>query len=577
MYNFWDTINYYEFEDLAYEYAKCLEPSWDWIKTPRTRDGGRDGHVTIYDKKTNVGHLKKEVWYEAKYTTKYAQALPLSRIASTVLIGRNYSNLVEKILIITNAFFTAKTIKEIKTALNGNVDFVTGNSLEEWLRDKKSIQFEAKHRNYEFLGSPLVIRPNSIYNVVSTNLNSLVVGEDYELFLALNVSPLSNNKIELEALECSEFVEIDLNYKISLSKGTNFISIPFKPLSPCKIDSRDPLIKFKEKNTGEILKIDIKLRIEHDTNIEVLNRSQANCEVELNKQFQEFTKLGHGLFLYLLEGAAGHGKSWTLESFIREKQDQEFIYLKFKQKNNEINNSWLLIKLLTFITFGKLFSDNKFDEAESLDELNEDICFLNESNDYNKYYTEYLYFLADDNNALENINKLLGKRELIPDTNANNIKIIYIFDVTSDEDSHQADHFVEQFQIEKYRLNPVYTGDNLRFFEKNVYLNKEDILFTSMTVKDFFARQSINLYDFGKINIMPNGDVYANLNHPMLGNIYSNNLHEIVHKEVDEGKSWFRIRNQVPCNDCVYQWLCPSPSNHEIAIGRSNLCHLNNT
>ena len=84
----------------------------------------------------------------------------------------------------------------------------------------------------------------------------------------------------------------------------------------------------------------------------------------------------------------------------------------------------------------------------------------------------------------------------------------------------------------------------------------------------------MNIYDFGKINIMPNGDVYANLNHPILGNIYTDSLYEIVHKEVEEGKSWLRIRNEAPCNDCVYQWLCPPPSNYEIAIGRSNLCHV---
>jgi len=95
-----------------------------------------------------------------------------------------------------------------------------------------------------------------------------------------------------------------------------------------------------------------------------------------------------------------------------------------------------------------------------------------------------------------------------------------------------------------------------------------------MTMKDFFARQAMNLYDFGKITILPNGDVYANLNHPSLGNIHVNNIQEILHKEVEEGKSWFRVRNQAPCTDCVYQWICPSPSNYEIAIGRSNLCHV---
>lgn len=152
----------------------------------------------------------------------------------------------------------------------------------------------------------------------------------------------------------------------------------------------------------------------------------------------------------------------------------------------------------------------------------------------------------------------------------------YVFQVSSYEDCQQAELLVENFQIEKYRLNPVYTGDNIHFFEENVFLSKEDILSTRMTIKDFFSRQAINLYDFGKINILPTGDVYANLNHPVLGNIYTENIYEIVQKEIDKGKSWFNIRNQAPCNNCVYQWFCPSPSDYEIIMGRTNLCYIKN-
>jgi len=158
--------------------------------------------------------------------------------------------------------------------------------------------------------------------------------------------------------------------------------------------------------------------------------------------------------------------------------------------------------------------------------------------------------------------------------NNQTLPVEYIFDVSSDEDCLQVEQLVEQFQINKYRLSPVYTGSNIRFFEENVFLTKEDILSTPMTIKDFFARQAMNIYDFGKINIMPNGDAYANLSFPTLGNIYSDSIYEIVQKEIDEGLSWFRIRNQTPCSDCVYQWLCPPPSNYEIAIGRHNLCHV---
>ena len=136
--------------------------------------------------------------------------------------------------------------------------------------------------------------------------------------------------------------------------------------------------------------------------------------------------------------------------------------------------------------------------------------------------------------------------------NNQTVPIEYVFDVTSENECHQAELLVEQFQIEKYQLNPVYNGDNICFFEENVYLTKEDILSTPMTIKDFFSRQIINIYDFGKINIMPNGDAYANLIHPRLGNIESHSIHEIVQREIETGTSWLRVRNQEPCNKCVH-------------------------
>lgn len=153
-------------------------------------------------------------------------------------------------------------------------------------------------------------------------------------------------------------------------------------------------------------------------------------------------------------------------------------------------------------------------------------------------------------------------------------QIEYVFEVKSEDDCFQAEEMVEQYQIEHYQMKPVYTEDNICFFEENVFLTQEDILSTSMSIKDFFTRQAMNLYEFGKIAIMPNGDAYANLHQPVLGNIYTESINEIVYNEVEFGKSWFRIRDQKPCSECIFQWLCPSPSNYEIEIGRPNLCHI---
>ena len=150
----------------------------------------------------------------------------------------------------------------------------------------------------------------------------------------------------------------------------------------------------------------------------------------------------------------------------------------------------------------------------------------------------------------------------------------YVFEVSSDEDCLITEELIEKHQIKKYKLTQIYNGNNIVFFEKNVFLCEEDILSSTISIKDFFIRQSMNIYDFCKITIMPNGDAYANVNQPMLGNIFSHSIYEIVQKEMDEGKSWFRIRDQAPCNRCIYQWLCPSPSTFEIILGRSNLCHI---
>lgn len=148
----------------------------------------------------------------------------------------------------------------------------------------------------------------------------------------------------------------------------------------------------------------------------------------------------------------------------------------------------------------------------------------------------------------------------------------FIFNVSSLSDCEQAEQLIEQDQIERYKLKPVYTGDNLQFFKENIFLSKEDILSTHISIKNIFTNQSINIFDFGRINIMPNGDVFSNLNHPSLGNIYTSSIYDLIRKELIEGKSWLRTRNLTPCNTCVYQWLCPSPSDYEIAIGRPNLC-----
>jgi pseudo-rSAM protein len=81
------------------------------------------------------------------------------------------------------------------------------------------------------------------------------------------------------------------------------------------------------------------------------------------------------------------------------------------------------------------------------------------------------------------------------------------------------------------------------------------------------------MYYRSTIQMVADGKVYENVNMESLGTIYDT-PYSLIYREFTEGKSWLNIRDQKPCTDCIYQWLCPSPSNYEILIGKSNLCHV---
>jgi pseudo-rSAM protein len=129
-----------------------------------------------------------------------------------------------------------------------------------------------------------------------------------------------------------------------------------------------------------------------------------------------------------------------------------------------------------------------------------------------------------------------------------NYSVTIIFRLTSDTDIQDAENMIDKYQIADFSREPFYTGNNLIFFEENVFLTKEDILSTPLSMREIFANQTLNTFDFGKICIKSNGDIYANINYPPLGNIKVNNIHEILYKELNDGQSWLRIRNQTPCN-----------------------------
>lgn len=149
---------------------------------------------------------------------------------------------------------------------------------------------------------------------------------------------------------------------------------------------------------------------------------------------------------------------------------------------------------------------------------------------------------------------------------------LYLFPVASEADLDCLLSVVEEFGLESYKMNPVYTGDNLPFLEEAVFMDEEDLASEPVSLKEIYTHQTLNAHDFGRLVFYPDGNVYANEHTPKIGNLHTESLFTLVYKELDEGKNWFRVREEAPCSECLYQWICPSPSDLERTIGKPDLC-----
>lgn len=149
----------------------------------------------------------------------------------------------------------------------------------------------------------------------------------------------------------------------------------------------------------------------------------------------------------------------------------------------------------------------------------------------------------------------------------------YIFKITSVEEYDAASNLIEEYGLNA-KILPFYTGKNNSFFEEYIYQTREDILNMQWKKNEIFANQILNTNDFGKLTLQANGDIYANINFDSIGKS-DDNLRQLVHNELKTGTSWRRTRDLLDeCKGCVYKYLCPSPSNYELAMKRNNLCHV---
>lgn len=162
--------------------------------------------------------------------------------------------------------------------------------------------------------------------------------------------------------------------------------------------------------------------------------------------------------------------------------------------------------------------------------------------------------------------------------NNSKLKTRFVFIVQSMEEFEKASTVISSLEMDNADFQPFFNGENLNFFMDCAFTSKEELLESKPKMSDIYANSVLNSMNFGRLTILSNGHIHANVNASRLGILGKDSIYDVLYKEMYHGKSWRRIRKNVePCKGCVYEALCPPISNYTYAIGKNDLCHMSPT
>lgn len=143
------------------------------------------------------------------------------------------------------------------------------------------------------------------------------------------------------------------------------------------------------------------------------------------------------------------------------------------------------------------------------------------------------------------------------------------------DDECQIDLFQENLNSAiNTRLLPIYNGHNEGFFDRNIFISKEDLMEQPISMRQIFCNQKVNVNFFGKLICYPSGECFASPVAQSLGSLRTESVLGLIHKELIHNTSWRVTRGSEPCLECAYRYLCPPPTIYETLLGRPNLCHI---
>ncbi len=229
----------------------------------------------------------------------------------------------------------------------------------------------------------------------------------------------------------------------------------------------------------------------------------------------------------------------------------------------------IVINILGGNIFKYTYIDELLNYSSKYFETNIYFCYKN-FNDFKKRFQNCMsitliisIYDLDDFSPLDEIVKFCLEFKL---------KFLLKFIIHNAADFQQFSEYILKHKDIDCLFEPIYMN-NEKFFRKNIFINRRDILNSKVTLKEIFINFELNSNFFGKVIVLNNGEIFSNLNVESFGNIYHNKIHEYVIEEINNNHTWKLTRNKViPCQTCIFKYLCPPISNYEFIFNRFNLC-----
>ena len=125
------------------------------------------------------------------------------------------------------------------------------------------------------------------------------------------------------------------------------------------------------------------------------------------------------------------------------------------------------------------------------------------------------------------------------------------------------------------RYFPFYDNNNRSFFEDAVCISEDDIILQNLSMNDIYNRTHMNTFFWGKLIVDSDGDLFVSFMDDKLDNVNQVDVRYLLSTLTNDESLWKRLRRDVEiCDQCLYNSLCPSISNYELAMNRYDLCKI---